>query len=102
MVELAGAGRGGRVRRRWRLDHRRRLAPGGDSDYVLYSWVVSATPGGNLEIDAAPTAATLGTTGTVDVSWSGATAGEWHLGAVSHTGDAGAPLGLTLVEVDNR
>jgi hypothetical protein len=35
------------------------------------------------------------------VSWSGATAGQWHLGAVSHTGDVGL-MGLTLVEVDNR
>ena len=26
-------------------------APGGDSDYDLYSWVISATPGGNLAID---------------------------------------------------
>ena len=72
----------------------------GDSDYDLYSWVVSATPGGNLSIDSAPASATLGTTGTVDVSWSGATAGQWHLGAVSHTGDAW--LGLTLIDVDNR
>ena len=72
----------------------------GDSDYDLYSWVVSATPGGNLSIDSAPASATLGTTGTVDVSWSGATAGQWHLGAVSHTGDA--LLGLTLIDVDNR
>jgi hypothetical protein len=35
------------------------------------------------------------------VSWSGATLGEWHLGAVSHTGDVGL-MGLTLVDVDNR
>ena len=76
-------------------------APGGDSDYDLYSWVVSATPGGNLAIDAAPTSATIGATETIDVSWTGATAGQWHLGAVSHTGDGGL-MGLTLVEVDNR
>jgi len=75
--------------------------PGGDSDYVMYSWVVSATPGGNLTVDAAPASATLGATGTVDASWSGATAGQWHLGAVSHSDGAGL-IGLTLVEVDNR
>ena len=30
-----------------------------------------------------------------------AIAGEWHLGAVSYTGDVGL-MGLTLVDVDNR
>ena len=76
-------------------------APGGDSDYDMYTWVVSATPGGNLTIDSAPASATTGATGTVAVSWTGAAAGQWHLGAVSHAGDAGL-MGLTLVEVDNR
>jgi len=76
-------------------------APGGDSDYDLYSWAVSVTPGGNLSIDSAPTAATIGTTESIDVSWTGATTGQWHFGAVSHTGDAGL-MGLTLIEVDNR
>jgi subtilisin family serine protease len=76
-------------------------APGGDSDYDMYTWVISATPGGNLIIDSAPTSATLGATETIDLSWTGATAGEWHLGAVSHTGDVGL-MGLTLVDVDNR
>jgi hypothetical protein len=76
-------------------------APGGDSDYDMYSWVISATPGGNLTIDSAPTSATLGTTATIQVSWTGATADQWHLGAVSHTGDSGL-MGLTLVNIDNR
>jgi subtilisin family serine protease len=76
-------------------------APGGDSDYDMYTWAISATPGGNLVIDSAPTAAALGATEPIDLSWTGATAGEWHLGAVSHTGDVGL-MGLTLVNVDNR
>ena len=75
--------------------------PGGDSDYDMYSWVVSATPGGSLSFVLVPTSATLGVTGTIDVGWTGATAGQWHLGAVSHTGDVGL-MGLTLVDVDNR
>jgi hypothetical protein len=76
-------------------------APGGDSDYDMYTWAISATPGGNLSIDSAPASATIGATETIDVSWTGATAGQWHLGAVSHTGDVGL-MGLTLVNVDNR
>jgi hypothetical protein len=71
------------------------------ADYDMYNWVVSATPGGNMSVDSAPSAAVIGDTGTVDVSWSGATDGQWHLGAVSHTGDVGL-MGLTLVNVDNR
>jgi subtilisin family serine protease len=76
-------------------------APGGDSDYTMYSWAISEAPGGNLVIDSAPTSATLGATGTVNVSWTGATAGQWHLGAVSHNRGSEV-LGLTLIEVDNR
>jgi len=74
---------------------------GPSADYDMYSWIISATPGGNLSIDSAPTSATLGAVETIDVSWTGATAGEWHLGAVSHTGDVGL-MGLTLVEVNNH
>lgn len=68
--------------------------------YTLYDWVISATPGGNLAITAAPAAATVNTSGTVTAAWSGAPA-EWNLGAVSHS-DASGVLALTLVEVDNR
>ncbi|MBN2119394.1 MAG: S8 family serine peptidase [Anaerolineales bacterium] len=74
---------------------------GPDSTYDMYSWAVPLASGGNLVIDSAPTSATIGNVETINVSWTGATAGEWHLGAVSHTGDAGL-MGLTLVNVDNR
>jgi len=75
-------------------------APGGSSDYTMSSWVVSATPGGSLNIDTAPTSATLGQTGTIQVSWSGLTPNTQYLGAVSHTGPSGF-MGLTLVSVDS-
>ena len=73
-------------------------APGGDSDYTLYSWVVSATPGGSLNLDSAPSSAVLGEVGTVQVSWSGLANPSWNLGAVSHAGSGGL-MGLTLIEV---
>ena len=38
---------------------------------------------------------------TIAVSWTGATAGDWYLGAVSHTGNSGI-MGLTLIDVDSR
>jgi hypothetical protein len=76
-------------------------APGGDSDYDMYAWAISATPGGNMTLNSAPASATIGATETIDVSWTGAAAGAWHLGAVSHSGASGI-MGLTLVDVDNR
>jgi hypothetical protein len=75
--------------------------PEGDSDYDLYAWIISATPGGNLSVDSAPADAIIGAADPVDISWEGATAGQWHLGAISHTGDAGL-MDLTLINVDNR
>jgi hypothetical protein len=77
------------------------LTPGGDSDYDLFSWIVSATPGGSLMIDSAPGSATSGATGTVQVSWSGLAAGDHYLGAVSHNKDGGV-IGWTLVSVDTN
>lgn len=74
---------------------------GSPAAYDMYAWTVSLIPGGNLAIDSAPAAAVIGAAGSVDVSWAGATAGEWHLGAVSHTGETGL-MGLTLIDVDNR
>ncbi len=65
--------------------------------YSLSFWDVSATPGGSLTVDSAPAAAAIGTTGTVNYSWTGAAAGS-NLGAVSHSDGSGI-IGLTLVEV---
>jgi hypothetical protein len=73
-------------------------APTGDSVYDLYSWIVSATPGGSLVIDSAPSSATNATTGTIDVSWSGLDVDKRYLGAVSHS-DAEGLMALTLIDV---
>jgi subtilisin family serine protease len=75
--------------------------PDGDSPYNLYSWTIPNATGGNMSITAAPTSATSGATASVIVEWTGATAGQWHLGAVSHTGPSGR-LGVTMMEVDNH
>ncbi len=70
------------------------------ADYDLYTWVISATPGGSLVVDA-PTSVSIGQQEDLGVSWTGATEGEWHIGAVSHADENGL-LGLTLINVDNR
>jgi hypothetical protein len=72
---------------------------GPSSDYDMSTWIISATPGGSLSLDSAPASAISGTTGTIDVSWTGLDPATQYLGAVSHTGDAGL-LGLTLVDVN--
>ena len=67
--------------------------------YTLNFWSVPAAPGGgSLSVDSAPASATIGTTGTIDFSWSGLTGGEEYVGAVSHS-DASGVIGLTIVEV---
>ncbi len=71
---------------------------GPDSTYDLSTWTVPSTGGGSLTIDAAPAAATVGATASVDLSWAGLAPGADYLGAVSHN-DATGPIGFTLVEV---
>lgn len=70
--------------------------------FTLSFWNVPlAAGGGSLNIDSAPTSATIGSLGTIDISWSGLTAGTEYLGAVSHS-DADGIMGLTLVGVDTN
>ena len=79
-------------------------APGGDSDYDMWTWAVPLATGGSLSIDSAPSSATIGVVAPISVSWSGLTSGsigDWYLGSVSHTGPSGV-MGLTFVNVDNR
>jgi len=72
--------------------------PNAPLPYTISTWVVSATPGGSMNIDSAPTSAVNGATGTVQVSWSGLAASTEYLGAISHSDSSGL-LGLTLVNV---
>jgi subtilisin family serine protease len=76
---------------------------GADSPYTLYVFDLPASPedAGSLVIDSEPPDATIGSTQTIDVSWTGATAGQWWLGAVTHKRGT-TVMGRTLVNVDNR
>ena len=67
--------------------------------FSLQSWIVPLASGGSLTVDAAPTEAVTGATGTVTVGWAGLTAGTSYLGAVSHNDDAGL-IALTAVSVE--
>jgi hypothetical protein len=66
--------------------------------YSVNTWDVPLeADSGSLQVVSEPENATISTTGTVTVGWSGLTAGDF-LGAVSHH-DADDLIGLTLVEV---
>jgi subtilisin family serine protease len=72
---------------------------GPDSNYTLFDWSVPLTPGtGALTVDSAPASAVLGTTGTVEASWSGLSASTHYLGAVSHS-DASGVIAITLIDI---
>lgn len=77
---------------------------GPDANYTLFNWNVLSDPtadDGSLVVDSAPGSAVLGTTGTVEFSWSGLAPDTKYLGAVSHA-DAGGIFGQTLVSVSTE
>lgn len=82
----------------WRVYVHGWAAPGGDTDYDMFTWAIPLATGGSLNIDSTPASAVAGDSGTVQVSWAGLPSG-WYLGAVSHH-DASSILGWTLVSVD--
>lgn len=68
---------------------------GADANYTLFDWDFGPDLG-NMSIDSAPASATFGND-SIDISWSGLSAGTKYLGAVSH--DAAGEFSLTLVSV---
>jgi hypothetical protein len=77
------------------------LTDGPDTNYTLFEWSVSATPGGNLSVDSATASAAIGDTGTIDLSWAGLDIDTKYLGAVSQS-DAGGVFSLTLINVSTE
>jgi len=76
---------------------------GAPASIVTFDWALPGAAGdeGNM-IVTAPGSATLGVTGTVDVSWAGLNAGPGfkQVGAVSHSDESG-PIGLTTINIAN-
>jgi hypothetical protein len=71
---------------------------GPDANFTLFAWVLGSTDAGNMTVSA-PAAATLGLSGTIDLSFSGLTPGTKYLGSVAYSGAAGMP-NPTIVRVD--
>jgi hypothetical protein len=68
------------------------------STFTLFAWVLGSTAAGNMTVTA-PVSATLGGTGTINLAFSGLTAGTKYLGSVAYGGAAGMP-NPTIVRVD--
>jgi hypothetical protein len=74
------------------------LAGGISSPFKLHVWSLGSTATGNMTVTA-PASATIGTTSTIGLTFSGLTPGVKYLGSVVYSGVAGLP-NPTIVRVD--
>jgi len=70
----------------------------GIASFKLFSWLLGSAATGNMTVSA-PSSATLGTSGTVNLTFNGLTGGTKYLGSVAYSGTAGMP-NPTIVRVD--
>jgi hypothetical protein len=70
----------------------------GSSPFKLHTWVLGSTAAGNMTVSA-PGSATIGTTGAINLTFSGLTPGLKYLGSVAYSGVTGLP-NPTIVRVD--
>jgi subtilisin family serine protease len=71
---------------------------GPDSNFTLFSWALGSSSAGNMTVTA-PSTAVTGTTGNINLAFSGLAAGTKYLGSVAYSGIAGLP-NPTIVRVD--
>jgi subtilisin family serine protease len=74
------------------------FATANPSTFTLFAWLLGSTDEGNMTVTA-PASAALGTTGAINLSFSGLTAGTKYLGSVAYGGSSGMP-NPTIVRVD--
>jgi subtilisin family serine protease len=70
----------------------------GSSPFKLHTWVLGSTAAGNMTVSA-PSSATIGTVGNINLTFTGLTPGTKYLGSVAYSGVAGLP-NPTIVRVD--
>ena len=70
----------------------------GTASFTLFSWLLGSTSAGNMTVNA-PTSATVGTTGSISLTFSGLAPGTKYLGSVAYGGSTGLP-NPTIVRVD--
>ena len=66
--------------------------------FTAFTWVLGSSAAGNMTVTA-PASATLGTTGTINLTFSGLAPATKYLGSVAYTGSTGMP-NPTIVRVD--
>jgi subtilisin family serine protease len=71
---------------------------GPDANYTLFHWLLGSTAAGNMTVTEPATAVT-GTTGTIDLAFSGLAPTTKYLGSVVYGGSSGMP-NPTIVRVD--
>jgi subtilisin family serine protease len=71
---------------------------GPDANYSLHSWTLGTADAGNMTVTG-PAVATIGGTGTVDLSWTGLDAGKRYLGQVLYQ-EGATTHGSTIVRID--
>ena len=70
----------------------------GSSPFMLHTWLLGTASAGNMTVTA-PATATVGATGSINLTFSGLTPGSKYLGSVVYGGAAGMPS-PTIVRVD--
>ncbi len=71
---------------------------GPDANYTFFNWVLGSASAGNMTVTA-PASATIGTTGVINLTFSGLSPATKYLGSVAYGGIAGMP-NPTIVRVD--
>jgi subtilisin family serine protease len=71
---------------------------GPDANYTLFHWLLGAADAGNMTATGPPTV-TIGGSATINLSWSGLTAGTKYLGQVSYLAD-GVEQTSTVIRID--
>lgn len=73
---------------------------GADANYTLFSWALGSTDAGNMTVTA-PASASLGSTGTINLSFSGLSAATKYLGSISYSdGVVSLPVAPTIIRID--
>jgi hypothetical protein len=72
---------------------------GPDANYSLHSWTLGTADAGNMTVTG-PSTATIGGTGTVDLSWTGLDAGKRYLGQIRYN-EGATTHATTIVRVDS-
>jgi subtilisin family serine protease len=70
----------------------------GSSPFKLHTWVLGSTAAGNMTVSA-PSSATIGTIGNINLTFTGLVSGTKYLGSVAYNGVPGLP-NPTIVRVD--